>query len=59
MNSGPFQNHFLGPLIIPPTQGRRLAQLLIVGPFRINDFTQQLRLNSLDVFLDLGRVLEP
>jgi hypothetical protein len=31
---GLFQNDVLGLLVIPPTKERRLAQLLIVRPFR-------------------------
>src|SRR5690349_11253340 len=53
-----FQYYFLGLLIIPPTKERHLPQLPVIGPFGISYFADQLWLNPLDLFLDLGRVLE-
>ena len=53
---GKLQDNFSRVFIIPPTEKGCLPQFIVRGQFRVLDFTDQVKLNPLDLLFDVRRI---
>jgi hypothetical protein len=53
-----FKDYFSRGVIIPPSEKRCLAQLLVIRPFRISDFADQHWPNPLNFLWDFWRIFD-
>jgi hypothetical protein len=53
-----FQDDFLRPFVVTPTQERCLPQLIVRRQFGVLDFTDQFRPYPLDLLFNVGRIDE-